>query len=242
MSAYQLTYQAYGAGAVLVGWPAKIAPEILDDIRCFTSFLKEASVPGILEWNSSYCSVLIVFNPMKTNYQALITLLKTYRSVSQDSSEIVPPPCWEIPVCYEPPYAIDLPDVAKEIGMDIQSLISLHTGTEYRVYGIGFLPGFLYLGGLPPALHLLRKTMPTAVPKGAVAIGGQQTGVYPKDAPGGWHVIGQTPLPLFNSKESPPCQVAVGDAVRFREIDSQQYKTLHKQVEQGAYPLKKYGQ
>ena len=118
-------------------------------------------------------------------------------------------------------------------------LIVLHTKVVYTVFFIGFLPGFLYLGGLDPKLYFDRKTTPGLhVKKGAVAIGGQQTGIYPQDSPGGWHVIGQTPVELFNKAHNPPCTIQAGDQLKFVAIDQQHYRVIEHQIAEEEFQLK----
>jgi len=132
---------------------------------------------------------------------------------------------WEIPVCYEPEFGSDLSSLAGEKKMTAAALINLHTQPYYRIHFFGFLPGFFYLNGLDPILHTPRKSIPSArVPKCSVAIGGSQTGIYPKESPGGWHLLGQTPLSLFDSLQEPPVWGSAGDQIKFVSIDSTQFR------------------
>ena len=131
----------------------------------------------------------------------------------------------DIPVCYAPEYAPDLDALAAHAGLSRDAAIERHAGGDYRVAMIGFAPGFPYLLGLDPALAMPRLSTPrTRVPAGSVAIGGAQTGIYPRESPGGWHVIGRTPLTLFNAGTIPPALLLPGQRVRFRAIDAEAFR------------------
>jgi inhibitor of KinA len=136
---------------------------------------------------------------------------------------------WLVPVCYELDYGKDLENLAKTKGLGIEELIALHSSTTYRIHFFGFLPGFMYLNGLPEILHSARKAVPErAVPAGSVAIGGSQTGIYPRQSPGGWHIIGRTPLALFDAEKNPPVWASPGDSLRFVPIHESELEKLLK--------------
>ena len=125
----------------------------------------------------------------------------------------------EVPVCYGDAYGPDLGEVAERHGLSPDEVVRLHSSATYRVYMLGFAPGFAYLGGLPDVIATPRRPEPrTSVPAGSVGIGGSQTGIYPLVLPGGWQLIGRTPLRLFDARQSSPTVLAVGDVVRFRPI------------------------
>jgi inhibitor of KinA len=133
----------------------------------------------------------------------------------------------EIPVCYGGTHGPDLDDVAARHGITPDEVVRLHTGANYRVYMLGFAPGFAYLGGLSEMIATPRRPEPrTAVPSGSVGIGGSQTGIYPMVLPGGWQLIGRTPLVLFDATRSSPTLLSVGDTVTFRAISPNEYAGL----------------
>lgn len=149
-------------------------------------------------------------------------------SEDMSSLELVPLPLsqrtWEIPVCYAPTFGPDLTDLAQQKNTTEGELIQLHSKPLYRIHFFGFLPGFFYLNGLDPSLHTARKSVPASrVPKGSVAIGGSQTGIYPKESPGGWHLLGQTPIALFDSLQDPPVWGSTSDRVKFVPIGLPQF-------------------
>jgi KipI family sensor histidine kinase inhibitor len=132
-----------------------------------------------------------------------------------------------IPVCYGGEYGPDLADVAAHCGLDAAAVAAIHTGADYSVAMLGFAPGFPYLLGLDPRLAVPRRRDPRQrVPAGSVAIGGSQTGIYPAALPGGWHLIGRTPLRLFDVTASMPALLAAGDRVRFQAIDAERFRQL----------------
>ena len=166
---------------------------------------------------------------------------RVFKKTAKKNKPIIKGDHWKIPVCYDLKYAPDLLNLSKEINLDKSEVIKLHLSALYRVYFLGFLPGFLYLGGLDDRLYLRRKKKPLLkVPKGAVAIGGMQTGIYPNISPGGWHLIGNTPVNLFNPKKNPPCFAKPGDWISFEQIDSHTYTKIESEQQNGNYQLNKY--
>ena len=145
-----------------------------------------------------------------------------------------------MPVCYDTDFGIDIEEVAINLKTSVSEVIKRHTSNEYTVYGIGFLPGFMYLGGLPENMESKRRAIPRLkVRKGAVGLAGKQTGIYPQESPGGWNIIGNCPIPIFNIKSEEPCFVQVGDKIKFTPISRAAYE-LHKiESEIGIYkPIK----
>jgi len=145
-----------------------------------------------------------------------------------------------IPVCYESTFGKDLKGVSDTLGISIEELITLHTSNIYTIYFIGFLPGFLYLEGLKTALQIPRKSTPElTVPKGSVAIGGTQTGIYPQTSPGGWHILGHTPLLFFNNQEEWTTPFLPGDKLRFYTINTKEHQQISNAIAKGTYKHRK---
>ncbi len=223
MANYELTYKLFGERAILIEWPSKISSDILDDIRCFDAIILETLV-NLEETIPAYNSLTLLFNDI-IKFDVLIGHLKTLytkrNSVSISNSKYL----WELPVCYHLRYGLDLQELSTKKALSKNEIISLHTKQVYEVCFIGFLPGFLYLGGLDQLLQMPRKETPNLnIVKGAVAIGGQQTGIYPEASPGGWYVIGNCPIPLFDVSKDPPCHIKSGDKVTFNPISLQDYE------------------
>ena len=174
-------------------------------------------VRGILNLHPAYSSVLVDFDPRLRGHAELEALLRELAAAGCDADVIER--TVEIPVRYGGEYGPDLEDVARYTGLPAERVVELHASAEYLVYFLGFSPGFPYLGGLPAELATPRLAAPRKlVPGGSVAIGGGQTGIYPMDSPGGWRIIGRTPLRLFDAEASPPSLLAMGDRVRFTPI------------------------
>jgi len=149
---------------------------------------------------------------------------------------------FQIPVCYDEEFGLDLEYISKEKNLNIDDIIQMHSAPLYQIYFIGFLPGFLYLGGLDKRLHISRKKSPRrSVEKGAVGIGENQTGIYPKSSPGGWQILGKTPVDLFNKNEDPPSQFSAGDKIKFNAISKNEFHEIEKEIKTGKYTLKYEG-
>lgn len=211
---------------ILIEWKSEISETTLNDITCFQRWLENQSIDGIVEIWPTYSSIAIHFIQEFLSYEKLLLLIEKYQpnSESEEISNI-----WAIPVCYEESLAPDMKELCNRLNLNKNELIKRHSETFYRLHFIGFLPGFMYLGGLDKSLHIARKKEPSLeLPKGAVAIGGGQTGIYPVSSPGGWYVIGQSPFQLFNPKNEQPCFVKPGDKIRFKPITLTEFKQLRK--------------
>ncbi|MGI9546989.1 MAG: 5-oxoprolinase subunit PxpB [Flavobacteriaceae bacterium] len=238
MSEYPISLKSFGDQAILIEWPAKVDERILYDILVFAQHLKaECLDPALWEFIPAYNSLTIVNQKEIENSTELMEQLKSWY---QEIRSLVPlkRQLWKLPVCYDLEFGIDMTEVARTLDMSISQIIELHTGTTYTVYGIGFLPGFMYLGGLPKSLETPRKKSPRLnVNKGSVGLAGKQTGIYPQDSPGGWNIIGNCPIPLFNVDKADPCFVNVGDRIEFYPINKAAYD-LHKiEAEVGIYNI-----
>ncbi|RFC54228.1 5-oxoprolinase subunit PxpB [Brumimicrobium aurantiacum] len=157
------------------------------------------------------------------------------QEILEDQKEII-----QIPVCYEKPFALDIDELAQEKQIETSKIIDLHTSPIYPVYFIGFAPGFPYLGGMDKQLSFPRKASPRkSVAAGSVGIAGNQTGVYPNASPGGWNIIGRSPLCFFDVTKTQPSLLQAGDLIQFRSIDKKTFDHIEKQVELGQYSLEK---
>ncbi|MBS0431355.1 MAG: 5-oxoprolinase subunit PxpB [Proteobacteria bacterium] len=199
--------------------------------------LRAANLAAVIDLAPAYASLLLRFDPFvridphdpETAPHA--RLLAAIDSILRDAQS--PPPALptsrivEIPVRYGGACGPDLGEAARHARLGAEEFIARHAAAEYHVAMLGFAPGFPYLLGLDPALHTPRRETPrTRVPAGSVAIGGAQTGIYPRELPGGWQVIGRTPMVLFDAAREPPCLLAPGDRVRFRAIDETEFAAL----------------
>ena len=224
MSNFKLTYSRFGEQAILIEWPAIISRAILNDIIAFENAIESTIDLTAMELILGYHSIMVVYDENEVRASHLIDRLKA--CYQQDKNDIIlNVKCWTLPVCYDDVFAVDIATLKEKSQLIHQEIVNLHSSTIYDVHFIGFLPGFLYLGGLDAALHLPRKLTPDrSIPKGAVAIGGQQTGIYPMNSPGGWHIIGNCPISLFEEDNDPPCKIKAGDQIRFKSITYKEYQ------------------
>ena len=233
---FQLTYKLFGRSAILVEWPANISQEIIQDIISFERQVKE--IDSILETIIAYNSLLIRYqNPIIDKELTISQLKKIYAAssylIKQDQF------LWQIPVCYDVSFGIDLEEIANKKKCSVAEIIRLHTEGDYLVYFIGFQPGFLYLGGLHQTLHVSRKSNPRLrVDKGSVAIGGIQTGIYPQNSSGGWNIIGKSPLNFFDINASEPCFAKPGDRIQFVAVDLYTFYQIEKEVANQKFRIK----
>jgi inhibitor of KinA len=213
----------------------------LNEVLCAFRKLRKSGIQGVIELAPAYTSVAVFFDPITVAksgatpddvFDWLATRIREAvgaaadRGKRQKSSKsdvrIV-----DIPVCYDPEFAPDMDDVARRARIPREKVVDLHSGAEYRVACVGFVPGFPFLAGLPKKLATPRRDMPRKeIPPGSVGIGGVQTGIYPLRSPGGWNLIGRTPLKLFDSTKNPPTLLGPGDRVRFRAITRERFESL----------------
>jgi inhibitor of KinA len=179
--------------------------------------------PGLRNLHPSYCSLLVVFDPVRTDHAEVRAHVG--RLAERFDEVMLPAPrTVEIPVCYGGEYGPDLEDVAAMHGLTPERVIELHSSAEYVVYFIGFVPGYPYLGGLPDVLATPRLAQPRRlVPAGSVGIAGNQAGIYSLATPGGWRLLGRTPRVLFDPARVPMSLLEIGDIVRFRAITKEQF-------------------
>lgn len=181
---------------------------------------------GLVDLRPAYASLLVVFDPRATSHEELARALKPL--LSGPGAALAPARrTVEVPVCYEGDCAPDLADVARTAGLSTTEAVALHSGATYRVAFLGFSPGFAYLLGLPPRLATPRLPAPRpVVPAGSVGIAGGQAGLYPRATPGGWRLVGRTPLPLFDPSRRPASLLLPGDAVRFVPVSRAELERL----------------
>src|SRR5262249_24447714 len=197
-------------------------------IAKFLKQISENPIAGVVNIQPAYMSVLIKFDLRTTTHDAVESVVRE-RLRRIEGLKLPAPRLREIPVCYGGEFGPDLQEVAELHGLALNEVVKLHSNATYTVYFLGFVPGFAYLGGLPEQLATPRLATPRkSVPAGSVAIGGSQTGVYPSSTPGGWRIIGRTPLRLFDpaSATAHASFFELGDEVRFKPISSEQFARM----------------
>lgn len=237
MNHFTLNYKTLGTYALLIEWPNKIDPSILNEIISLQTSIESELGDVITETVNAYNSLTVIFKEKAITIKALKERVSQIHGlgIAQKQKKNK---TWKIPVCYDEEFGIDLKEIASAKKCAVKDIIDAHTGPRYLVYFTGFLPGFLYLGGLPSTLVIPRKSSPRLqIIKGAVAIGGQQTGIYPTESPGGWNIIGNSPLEFFNPAQNPPCFSKAGDYLKFYAIDRAAHQKIKEDVEAGKFEI-----
>ena len=183
--------------------------------------------PRVRNLHPGYASLLIDFDPLQLTHEELTATVQQLAGTGDltagENGNVV-----TIPVCYDAEFGPDLADVALHASISVEEVVRLHSSPTYHVYFLGFSPGFVYLGGLPEILHTPRLATPrTSVAGGSVGIAGHQTGIYPVDSPGGWKLIGRTPVRMFDSEATPPTRLQPGDGMKFSTIDRETFDKIH---------------
>ncbi|QOR66571.1 5-oxoprolinase subunit PxpB [Cytobacillus suaedae] len=229
-----------GDKAIQILFTSTISEKLNRHIQHIANTIKSKKIVGIIEVVPAFETLTVYYEPIKISHSALEERLHGICSASSTKESILKKEIVSIPVCYGNQFGEDLSHVAKHNNLSDQEVISLHCSKEYLVYMIGFLPGFPYLKGLPQKLHTPRLAEPRLkVPKGAVGIGGDQTGVYPIESPGGWNLIGQTPLTLFNPDSPNPFLIKAGDFIRFLSISESEFNEITFAIKENNYVVKR---
>ncbi len=221
--------------ALTVVFSDEINEQVNIRVSAFADSLKQSNIKGITDICPAYSSVMISFDP------SVISLRKLKRKAAalfrRITDDAVPAgKLWEIPVCYGGKYGEDLEETAKFLGISSGELVKRHSGKCYRIYMLGFLPGFAYLGGLDKTIAAPRLSAPrTAIPAGSVGIGGEQTGIYPLRSPGGWRLIGTTPLDVYNPVRRQPVLYSSGDYLKFVPVSEEKFLEIKNLVSAGKY-------
>jgi len=226
MSKVQYHLTIAGENALMLYFDQRIDPAISALVQQACALIKAELATDLIDLLPSYASVLILFNPLSTDlYRVKAKLLRSLAQLQNGDSHSGKQV--ELPVYYSEESGPDLALIAQSKNISIAEVIQRHQAISYRVYAIGFAPGFAYLGEVDPLLQMPRLATPrTKVPRGAVAIADRQTAVYPAQSPGGWNLIGLCPTPMFTPDASPVMPVAVGDEVRFVAIDKAEFLRL----------------
>ena len=227
-----IRFRLAGDRGLLAEFGEGIDPEINRKVRSMCMALERETPGGVVEIIPTYRSLLIVYDPLTVHPERLKSIIAGLES-RLGHIPIPPPEQVTLPVCYGGDFGPDMAFVAETHGLTENEVIRIHTGTAYQIYMIGFTPGFCFLGGLSERLHTPRLETPrTHVPEGSVGIANAQTGVYPLASPGGWRIIGRTPVRLFAPEKKNPLRYRAGDMIRFVSITRDEYDRLY--AERGA--------
>jgi len=216
---------------------ARAAKRVQNALNAITTARQDGKLTDVTEAAGAFASVTLYYNCLKTSQNKLIEKVKEILTdvdltTNQDGQ------LWELPCCYEEVYGIDLESVASDTGLKQAEIIRIHSEVTFSVYAMGFLPGLPFMGDLPDVLALPRRNVPrTKVPAGSVAIAKGLSVIYPCSSPGGWHILGHCPVPLFVSNRTQAVLLTSGDRVRFHSVDIEQHDKIIKQIETGAITI-----
>lgn len=224
-----------GDSSILVEFGKVISPEINRKITATVQLMKMQHIEGVVDIIPAFCSLLINYDPRVISYEEITErmqhLLKMDAKMDEGKKKI-----YEIPVCYGGEYGPDIANIAEHAGLTEEEVIKIHSSRDYLIYMLGFLPGFCYLGGLDERIHTPRLANPRIkISAGSVGIGGSQTGIYPLDSPGGWQLMGMTPVKTYDPDREVPILLEAGDYIRFIPVDEEEYNRIKELVERGEY-------
>jgi inhibitor of KinA len=232
----ELRFLAVGDTALSVEFGDRIDRVLSDRVLRLRERLRETDVDGIVETVPTFRSLMVHYDPCRIGGARLADLITNL--LGEGAAERKVRRRWCIPACYAQDCAPDLAEVAERTSLSTDEVIRRHAGVEYHVYMIGFVPGYPYMGDLPAGIDLPRRREPrTKVPPGSVAIAAGMTGIYPIESPGGWHLIGVTPIRLFDVRWRQPSLLAPGDVVRFQPIGLDEYAAIQTAVATDAYKI-----
>jgi KipI family sensor histidine kinase inhibitor len=229
-----------GESALVIELGNRIDPDINQRVYELASAIERASLPVVQEVVPTYRSLLVRYDPLRATYADMAKSVQdvartglTGRAPRDQQRQL-----YEIAVLYGGDEGPDLAAVAEHAGISEEEVVSVHTRPAYRVYMLGFAPGFPYLGGLDPRISCPRlKTPRTRVPAGSVGIAESQTGIDPLSTPGGWQIIGRTPVPLFDPRRDPPVTITPGSFLRFVRVSRREAEDISKRVGDGRYEI-----
>jgi KipI family sensor histidine kinase inhibitor len=227
-----------GDSSILIQFGNSIDPEINGKIAATVQLMREQHIEGVVDIIPAFCSLLINYDPRVISYDRMKTRMEQILSM-EIAAGTRKKKVYQIPVCYGGSFGPDLDNIAEHAGLTPQEVIDIHTSTDYLIYMLGFLPGFTYLGGLDERIHTPRLSNPRIrIPAGSVGIGGSQTGIYPMDSPGGWQLMGMTPVKTYDPNREVPILVEAGDYIRFVPVDEAEYERIKAEVEAGTYQVR----
>ena len=224
-----------GDSSILIEFGKEISPDVNARIKAVVQLLKDQQIVGIVDMIPSFCGLLINYNPRMISYSQMKKRLEKLLELDVMTSEVATK-IFEIPVCYGGEYGADIATIANLAKLTEEEVIKIHSSKDYLIYMLGFLPGFSYLGGLDERIHTPRLANPRLkIAAGSVGIGGSQTGIYPLDSPGGWQLLGLTPVKTYDPNREVPILFEAGDYIRFVPVSEKEFLEIKALVDAGEY-------
>lgn len=230
-----------GDSSLIIELGNEISPIINYNLKKITDYLDTLKHPAIKDLLPTYRSIIVYYDPLLISFEDLKNIIEKNCKVDNSSVESIKKYIVEIPVLYGGEYGPDIENIASHNNLTTEEVIKIHTSGEYLVYMLGFTPGFPYLGGMDKRIATPRlKTPRTKIPAGSVGIAGEQTGVYPIESPGGWQLLGRTPLNFFDANSEKPFLINAGEYIKFVSISEGEYHKIIEQIKNKTYNLKCY--
>ena len=236
MKRNNIFFKVFNEESILIQWNDKVDINLIDSIISYKNLIEQELSEILIECVQSINSMMVIYNSNKINSEDLINTLENLYSLDLKVGE-TEKKIWKIPVCYDLSFGIDLEDLSTSNSISIDEIIKLHNSLTYNVLSMGFLPGFLYLGMNDKKLYCERKDKPKLnIKSGSVGIARDQTGIYPQDSPGGWRIIGRSPISFFNVDDKSPCFVKPGDKIKFQNISLSDFNQI--EINKSSYKIK----
>ena len=228
-----MLFKPFGDSALLIEFEQKINPSINEKVISLCKAIEAASIDAVHTCIPAYCSLTVVYDTLQISFKTLCSKISTI-DVKPYNNPIKQ--TLNIPVCYDKLFSFDFDIVKQQTKLRSEEIIKHHKDSTFRVYMMGFLPGFAYIGKLPDPLFCKRKDNPRKnIPAGSVGIAGHQTGIYPGKSPGGWQIIGRTPLPIFKPESKNPFLFKSGDMIRFEEISKNEFRQIANDISRNKF-------
>ena len=236
MKRNNIFFKVFNEESILIQWNDKVDINLIDSIISYKNLIEQELSEILIECVQSINSMMVIYNSNKINSEDLINTLENLYSLDLKVGE-TEKKIWKIPVCYDLSFGIDLEDMSTLNSISIDEIIKIHSSTTYSVLSMGFLPGFLYLGVNDKKLYCERKDKPELnIKSGSIGIARDQTGIYPQDSPGGWRIIGRSPISFFNLNDKSPCFAKPGDKIKFQSISFSEFNKIEKR--KNSYKIK----
>ncbi len=233
----EMRFMSAGDRAMVVEFGNEISERINNQVHGLEAKLTKSRIPGIVELVPAFRSLMIYYDPCKISFQELEKSIRGFGSILEYSKN-QKKRILKIPCCYGARFGPDLKDMEEYTGLDRDEIIRIHSSVDYKIYMMGFLPGFVYLGGLDRRIEMPRlKTPRVRILPGAVGIGGSQTGVYPVASPGGWRLMGGTPVNFYDPDREEPILCKAGEYIRFVPITIDDYYHIRRMIVKGTYQV-----